>query len=86
MAAGKKTGGRKAGTPNKLTFETRQVLVNVLAAELENLPELFSQLTPEARIDAICKLTKYALPTMKPFSASRAEQLSLDMDKGMFEL
>jgi hypothetical protein len=73
MAKGLKTGGRTTGTPNKLTFQTRQLLVNVLAQEFENLPETLTKLTPAEKIDAICKLSKYALPTMEAFSSVRAE-------------
>jgi len=73
MAKGLKTGGRTTGTPNKLTFQTRQILVNVLAQEFENLPETLTKLTPAEKIDAICKLAKYALPTMESFSSVRAE-------------
>ncbi|MAB61774.1 MAG: hypothetical protein CMK67_01340 [Pseudoalteromonas sp.] len=82
MAQGRKTGGRKAGTPNKLTFDTRQVLVNVLADEFENLPNLLKELPPEARIDAICKLTKFAIPTIKPVTSgliTRKEEPETDM-------
>ena len=73
MAAGKKTGGRKAGTPNKLTFETRQLLVNALADEFEQLPELLKELKPAERIDAICKLSKFAMPAVAPVSSIKIE-------------
>ncbi|WOC25922.1 hypothetical protein LY624_15290 [Pseudoalteromonas sp. N1230-9] len=45
------------------------MLVNVLAAEFENLPSLLNELTPEARIDTVCKLTKFAISTIKPVSS-----------------
>jgi hypothetical protein len=77
MAKGIKTGGREAGTPNKLTFQTRQLLVNVLADEFENLSKTLSQLTPAEKIDAICKLAKYALPTMTSLTSTIAEQAGL---------
>jgi hypothetical protein len=73
MAVGKKTGGRKAGTPNRLTFETRQLLVNALADEFEQLPELLKELNPAERIDAICKLSKFALPAVAPVSTIKIE-------------
>jgi len=72
-----KTGGRTAGTPNKLTFQTRQILVNALGDELENLPDLLSKLEPYQRIDAICKLLKFALPQMGNVLAFAAEKHSL---------
>ena len=80
MAAGKKTGGRKAGTPNKLTFDTRQLLVNALADEFEQLPELLKELNPTERIDAICKLSKFALPAVAPVSIVKVERVEKPND------
>jgi hypothetical protein len=77
MANRLKTGGRSLGTPNKLTFQTRQLLVNVLAQEFEKLPETLEKLTPAEKIDAICKLAKYALPTMASLSSTEAERIGL---------
>jgi hypothetical protein len=74
---GEKTGGRQKGTPNKLTFQTRQILVNVLNAELCNLPELLTQLTPSERVDAVCKLSKFALPPLNSVSSFDAEKKGL---------
>ncbi|MDU0354496.1 hypothetical protein RS130_11610 [Paraglaciecola aquimarina] len=53
-----------------------------MAAEFDNLPALFEQLTPEARIDAICKLSKYVLPTLASVSSGvimRQEKPETDM-------
>jgi hypothetical protein len=35
MAVGKKTGGRKAGTPNKATKQVREIVASVLTPEME---------------------------------------------------
>jgi hypothetical protein len=51
-----KTGGRKAGTPNKITAEMRIILQNILA---ETLADDVRSLTPAERL----KLLKYILPT-----------------------
>jgi hypothetical protein len=77
MAQGIKTGGRKAGTQNRLTYQTRQLLVDVLASEFESLPETLAKLEPAHRIDAVCKLAKFALPTMAAESTGHAEQQGL---------
>ena len=74
---GEKTGGRQKGTPNKLTFQTRQILVNVINAELCNLPSLLEQLTPSERVDAVCKLSKFALPPLNSISSFDAENKGL---------
>lgn len=51
-----KTGGRKAGTPNKITAEMRIILQNILT---ETLADDVRSLTPAERL----KLLKYILPT-----------------------
>ena len=51
-----KRGGRKAGTPNKVTAEIREVLQNVL---IETLEQDVRDLTPAERL----KLLKYIIPT-----------------------
>jgi hypothetical protein len=51
-----KNGGRKAGTPNKITAEIRIILQNILA---ETLADDVRSLTPAERL----KLLKYILPT-----------------------
>lgn len=85
MATGNKTGGRQKGTPNKLTYQTRQILVNALANEFEQLPELLEKLEPAQRIDAICKLSRFALPQMATVSASLAERKSLETPENTIE-
>jgi hypothetical protein len=72
-----KTGGRKAGVPNKLTFQTRQILLGVVASELENLPELLEKLDPIQRVDSLCKLLKYILPTMEAVTSRVADRIGL---------
>jgi hypothetical protein len=85
MAQGIKTGGRKAGTQNRLTYQTRQLLVDVLASEFESLPETLAKLEPAQRIDAVCKLAKYAMPTMQAVSTSIAENKGFESTEGAFE-
>lgn len=57
-----KTGGRKAGTPNKTTKETKVVLQEVLSKELNKLGALLEKLDPIERVNAISKLLPYILP------------------------
>lgn len=71
---GKKTGGRKVGTPNRLTMHTRQLLVNALAIEYENLPSLLDKLTPQERADTICKLSKIIIPQATSTSSCEADK------------
>ena len=53
---GKKFGGRRKGTPNKLTKELRSILKDALYEEIDRLPERLDELdaaTAEARASAI---------------------------------
>jgi hypothetical protein len=59
---GKKTGGRAAGTPNKLTSELRTTLKGIIAGELEALPQTFEQLPAKERLELLIKLLPYCLP------------------------
>lgn len=75
-----KTGGRQKGTPNKLTFQTRQVLMNALNYELNNLPMLLEQLKPIERVDAILRLSRLILPPVNSVASSEADLKGLVCD------
>jgi hypothetical protein len=59
---GKKTGGRIAGTPNKLTSELRMTLKGIIAGELDALPQTFGQLPAKERLELLIKMLPYCLP------------------------
>ena len=65
MAVGKKTGGRKAGTPNKISGEMRQLLKQIISDELEALPETLAQLQGKERVEAVLKLMPFVLPKIE---------------------
>ena len=78
MAKGIKTGGRKAGTANKLTSEIRQVLKDIVSSEIENVPDLLSKMEPDKRLDYLVKLIPYVLPKVESCSHTTNEPLQLD--------
>lgn len=65
---GKKTGGRKKGTPNRSTKEVRERMKDVFYSELENLPRLLAELTPKERVDVLVKMSPYLLPKLETVS------------------
>jgi len=79
MAKGTKTGGRKQGTPNKLTKELRTILKNILAKELETLPEHFEKLETKDRLELVIKLIPYVLPKVEPVSIDEGEPISWEL-------
>lgn len=65
---GKKYGGRKAGTPNRLTNELRALLKNILHQEIEMLTDHLNKLEPKDRLELLVKLLPYAIPKVEPES------------------
>jgi len=71
-----KTGGRKKGTPNRLTKELRTVLKDVLHNELENLVSNLDALEPKERLEVIVKLIPFVLPKIETVHYKENEPLS----------
>ena len=62
MAKGIKTGGRTAGTVNKTTAETKELLQKIVSNELDHIEGMLNKLEPKERIDAVIKLLPYIVP------------------------
>lgn len=69
---GKKTGGRKKGTPNKTTRVTRELLSNLAADMFPQIIEDLAKLEPEERVRAWIKINE--------FCVSKPQTVSLDME------
>jgi hypothetical protein len=67
---GNKTGGRVAGTPNKITSELRKTLKGIVASELESLPGTLGELPPRERLDLLIKLLPFCMPKVNQISGS----------------
>jgi hypothetical protein len=76
MATGIKTGGRKAGTPNRNTTEIREQFQSLINDNLEQMNNDLKALEPKDRIKAIIDLSKFVLPTLK------ATELSTSTENG----
>ncbi|MEX0595678.1 MAG: hypothetical protein WD512_04190 [Candidatus Paceibacterota bacterium] len=68
-----KYGGRKKGTPNKLTSELRHVLKDIVSNELNELSTNLKALEAKERIEILIKLLPYALP-------KEIEQMNIDYE------
>ena len=67
MAIGKKTGGRKKGTPNKSTMLGKEVIVSLLA-DYSNSGLMtfdFMALDPKDRLVIAERLMQYTMPKMQ---------------------
>lgn len=59
-----KHGGRRKGTPNKITGTVKEMIKISLTKELKSLPKLLSELSPKERVDALIKFLPYLIPKM----------------------
>ena len=75
---GKKFGGRKKGTPNKMTKELRSSLKDVLFHEIEEIEDRLDLLDPKDRLELLIKLMPYALPKVTSISHKTNEPLDWD--------
>ncbi|MDG5800044.1 hypothetical protein QA597_06700 [Marinilabiliaceae bacterium ANBcel2] len=78
MAKGIKTGGREQGTPNRLTKELRAMLKNILAKEIEKIPDVLDKLEPKDKMEMIIKLLPFTLPKVEPENYAIGEGGVLD--------
>jgi len=77
---GKKYGGRKKGTPNKLTSEVKEKIRLLVESALESID--LSECTRAERIRLLEIGLKYILPTVKQIeSSSETEFQSIDFNK-----
>lgn len=67
MALGKKTGGRKKGTPNKSTALGKEVIVSLLTNYSDSglMASDFLALDPKDRLIIAEKLMQYTMPKMQ---------------------
>jgi len=61
----KKTGGRKKGTPNKLSKAAREAFVATLEGQVPNIEKAFAEVlkkSPEKYLDIFAKYAQYFVP------------------------
>lgn len=69
-----KTGGRKAGTPNKTTAELREAINQIISDNIETLQDDISSLAPKDRIKFIIDLINYVLPKIQSVELKEPER------------
>ena len=73
--AGIKHGGRKKGTPNRMTKELRSILKDVMHQVIEIIQDHLVQLSPKERVELLIKLMPYVLPKVENISHTTNEPL-----------
>ena len=72
---GKKYGGRKKGTPNRMTKELRSVLKDILYQELNDIEKRLEELEPKTRIELLIKMMPFVLPKTNTISHTTDEPI-----------
>mgnify|MGYP007004347425 FL=1 len=67
MAKGMKTGGRKEGTPNKITTAVRKAISDAVNGyyESDQFLQDIGELEPKDRVTAFEKLASYVVPKLQ---------------------
>lgn len=90
MAAGIKTGGRKAGTPNKATADVKARIAALIDAQFDQITDDLEQLEPKERVTAYLKFLEYVLPKQREpkidLSALTDEQVDELLNKALAKL
>lgn len=76
-----KTGGRVAGTPNKLTSELRERINDFLTINWNNLQADFESLEPKDKLLFYERLLQYGLPKLKTIEMTTINESESESDK-----
>ena len=71
-----KTGGRKAGTPNKVSGTVKEWIASIIDGNREQFEKDLEKLEPGERVRIISNLLQYVTPKMQ--SSSTAEMLEAE--------
>ena len=61
----KKTGGRRAGTPNKITEQAKELFNAIMSRQIDKMEAALDEIYNDSKtkyIDSITKLAQYFLP------------------------
>lgn len=67
---GKKTGGRTAGTPNRLTTPMRRAILDIIAKQWPKVEADLAKLKPKDRLQIIVKLLPFVAPQFSSVNLS----------------
>ena len=90
----KKTGGRKAGTPNKVTKSVRESLRDAIIGYINGINEknysLFTDLMqieePAGRLTMVAKFLPYVAPKLQSVSFNNDENRNLSVEESFMKL
>jgi hypothetical protein len=82
MAQGKKTGGRMAGTPNRLTSDLKSRIAALVDQQFDTIVSDLNQLEPKERLTIYLKFVEYVLPKQREVKGEGLQRITLvdDLD------
>lgn len=86
---GRKYGGRKKGTQNKITSDLREAITDFVKDNLPNIQKKFDSLEDKEQLIFLDKMLKYCLPTLQAIDTTpnlTDEQLEMLFQKLKNEL
>ena len=87
-AKGRKTGGRKKGTPNKATKKVKDIVSELLDtySNSGNMFRDFMELEPKDRLIIAEKFMQYTVPKLQAVELSTEEGKQLTIEERLIEL
>lgn len=64
-----KTGGRKAGTPNKVTGTLKEFIADLIDSNREQIEKDLKRLAPKDRLHILEKFVQYVIPKTQSMQA-----------------
>lgn len=83
----KKTGGRKKGTPNKMTLTIREQLKNAIEPFLETMEDTINNIVePKDKVDAIAKILPFVVPKYQSTTINDDTRRNVTLEEYLVEI
>lgn len=83
----KKTGGRKKGTPNKVTLTIREQLKNAIEPFLETMENTINDIVePKDKVDAIAKILPFVVPKYQSTTINDDTRRNVTLEEYLVEI
>ena len=86
MAKGKKTGGRKKGTQNKVTALTKEIIADLTSKLQPMIMEDIEALDPKDRVAAYIKLAEFVVPKPQRLDISLEGENTITIEDKLLNL
>ena len=76
-----KTGGRKIGTPNKITSNLKATIQGIVERQFETLEDDLEQMDGKDKVNAVLKLIEYILPKQREQKINFSDMSDSEIDE-----